>query len=174
MAIYYVMFLIGGACIGLYFLLKNETASYVEHYVESDRYVSSGALVRLAMSGVCSAAFLYFHKQFCDNTTERLVWRGICNRHLPSVWLYFFLKYRSRSLRYLPDPYSTFRLRADQSTEPKQWNCNHCSGSLCPYAGCVVELCDACLSLGSLPDFSRDLPGQRALILRKRLALCCG
>ena len=66
--------LIVGASVGLYFLLRQETTGYVENYVESKHYSSSGALIRLAMSAVASVVALYFHRQFFDNNSERLVW----------------------------------------------------------------------------------------------------
>ena len=66
--------LIVGATAGLYFLFRQETAGYVDNYVRSDHYSSSGALIRLAMSAVASAVAVYFHRQFFDNNSERLVW----------------------------------------------------------------------------------------------------
>ena len=62
------------ACVGIYVLFSTEAAEYVEHYVESTRYSSTGALVRLAMSAVAGILLVFFHKQFCDNTSERLLW----------------------------------------------------------------------------------------------------
>ena len=66
--------LIVGATAGLYFLLQEETTGYVENYIESDHYSSSGALIRLAMSAVASVLALVFHRQFFDNNSERFVW----------------------------------------------------------------------------------------------------
>ena len=62
------------ACVGIYVLFSAEAAEYVEHYVESSRYSSTGALVRLAMSAAAGTLLVLFHKQFCDNNSERLLW----------------------------------------------------------------------------------------------------
>ncbi len=65
---------LASACVGIYILFAAEAVGYVEDYVESDRYSSTGALVRLAMSAVAGLLLVFFHKQFCDNTSERLLW----------------------------------------------------------------------------------------------------
>ena len=62
------------ACVGAYVLFSTEAAEYVEHYVESTHYSSAGALVRLAMSAAAGVLLVFFNKQFCDNTSERLLW----------------------------------------------------------------------------------------------------
>lgn len=66
--------LVASACIGLYFLFAAEASGFVKHYVESSRYNSTGALVRLAMSAVAGTLLVFFHKQFCDSSTERWLW----------------------------------------------------------------------------------------------------
>ena len=62
------------ASVGIYVLFSAEAAGYVENYVESSRYSSTGALVRLSMSAVAGTLLVFFHRQFCDNTSERLLW----------------------------------------------------------------------------------------------------
>ena len=71
--IHYVAVL-ASAGVGVYVLFSAEAAGYVENYVESSRYSSTGALVRLSMSAVAGTLLIFFHKQFCDNTSERLLW----------------------------------------------------------------------------------------------------
>jgi len=78
---------IASACVGIYVIFAQEAAGYVENYVESSRYSSTGALVRLSMSAVAGILLVCFHRQFRDNNTERWIWGTFAMTTLVAIGL---------------------------------------------------------------------------------------
>lgn len=56
--------------------LAADTDRFTAHYIDDRSYVSSGAMIRVALSLVAAAVFLLFSRRLGFLPTERLVWRN--------------------------------------------------------------------------------------------------